>query len=129
VADDPSREVGPGLYVVRGPIVPVIAPPAGRYNVVIGGLAAMGFFALLIAVGWGFARAVLRPAEPSWIDVASLAAAFGAGALVLAAFVIAATGADPEGIAGILVMAAVAGIGATVGIRAGRSEESRTTAP
>jgi hypothetical protein len=117
---DPTREVAPGLYVVRGPVLPVgPAPPPPPFDRTRGLASASGFLILLVLVGWGWARAALRDTGATPLDVACLAPAVGAGISIPPAFIVAALGGDPKGPIGIALLAALAIGGAALGL--GRS--------
>jgi hypothetical protein len=114
VAQDPTREVSPGLYVLRGPVIDIGTPaPVAPFGVGRAALSALGFLALLMLAGWGWARWALRRDTAGRIDVLCLAPAVGAGLAVIPAFLLAAAGGDPRGPVGIGLLAglALAGLG------------------
>jgi hypothetical protein len=130
VAADPSRLIAPGVYVLRGPVrttaVPGRAPALGAVEA-----AAIGLWWLVVLslVGWGFARAALPRERASALDVACLSPAVGAGVVVPVVLGVAAAGADPAGPVGLVVLAAVALLGAVVLRRTrGRAEGTRAGA-
>jgi hypothetical protein len=121
MSQDPSRQVAPGLYVVRGPILTIGSPPPQEpFDMVRGALSAAALFGLLTLVGWGWTRLALNDAGASALDVVSLAPAVGAGACVPSAFVLAALGGDPSGPIGIVLIAVLAVGGAALALRLGR---------
>jgi hypothetical protein len=112
VARDPTRQIAPGVYLVRGPVTLVAVPARDRF-LSSGAAGAIGLWWLLVlaAVGWGFTRAALSRERASALDIACLAPAVGAGLAVLAATAIALVGGDPFGPAGLVSLAAVAILG------------------
>ncbi len=114
IAADNSRWVAPGVYVLRGPVHRVSAPPrAGPFPALPAGLWGLCILALLGAAGWGFAAVLMPRDRTSALDVLCLSPAIGAAAGVLASFAIAAAGADPAGPLGIVALAAIAAAGLT----------------
>ena len=108
IAQDPTREIGPGLYVVRGPLIRVTQPaPLQPFGMARGAASAIGFLVILEVVGWGWARFALRRAQASRLDIAYVAPALGAGLVILASFVVAALGGDPAHWPGIVLLAVV----------------------
>jgi len=118
VAQDPGREVAPGLYVVSGPLIRIGPPiPPRPFSLARGAASAVGFLAILMLAGWGWARFALRRAGPSRLDIACVAPAIGAGLAILISFLVAALGGDPGSWPGI---AALVVVGLTGAAAAGR---------
>jgi hypothetical protein len=111
-AKDPSRMLTGDVMVVRGPVHAISpATPRGAFGVWAAALWGLVLLAGLGLVGWGFAAMALPAARASWLDVACLAPAVGAGVAVVASLIVDAVGLDPSGpwgAAGLLV-AGVAG--------------------
>jgi hypothetical protein len=126
MAQDPTREIGPGLYVVRGPLIRVSQPAARQpFGMARGAASAIGFLVILEIVGWGWARFALRQARASRLDIAYVAPALGAGLVIIASFVVAALGGDPAHWPGIVLFAVVA----LTGWAAARRERRTTGLP
>jgi hypothetical protein len=111
-AKDSSRLLTPDIFVVRGPVrtIPPVAPRGG-FGVAAAALWALVLLAGLGLVGWGFAAVALPAARASWLDVASLAPAVGAGIAVVGSLLVAVAGLDPSGPWGLgaLLVAALVG--------------------
>jgi Bacterial membrane protein YfhO len=121
-AADFTRQVAPGLYVVRGPVFYLGAPAAeGRFPLRRGAATAVAFLLILILVGWGWTRWATSARSAGTLDVLCLAPAVGAGMVIVAAFGVAAVGANPAGWLGIVMLAALAASGAWLALRPGRT--------
>jgi hypothetical protein len=122
VARDPRREVSPGLFVLRGPIVHIgAATPVKAFGRGRGVLAAAGFLLLLTLAGWGWVRWAFPQDSTGWIDVFCLAPAVGAGLAVFPAFMVAALGSNPGGPVGIVLLAGLALAGGWLAVRGSRT--------
>jgi hypothetical protein len=127
---DFTRQVAPGLYVVRGPIFFLGAPSAEKqYPLRRGAPTAVAFLLILIAVGWGWTRWAANARTATTLDVLCLSPAVGAGMAIVAAFVVAAVGANPAGWVGVVVLATLAAGGGWLAMRSARTTAERPGQP
>jgi hypothetical protein len=134
-ARHPETMAGPGVAVIRGPLlghpVPAAHAPIGPFGTLKLGAAAVGLFGLMWLVGIGWALAGFRRwARP--LEVAALAPAVGIAALVCSGVLVDRAGIRLAGAAGATTPLAVAAIGwvvALLAVRRGRGSGRRTIAP
>jgi hypothetical protein len=82
-----------------------------------------------MAVGWGWTRWAANAGTATTLDLLCLAPAVGAGIIIVAAFVVAAIGANPAGWLGVALLIALAAGGAWLAMRPTGDATSRADAP
>lgn len=108
-AEHPDKLASDGLLVVRGPVIPLEAPPPPTPLSTAQALALIIATLLVFAlVGAGFCLAVTRRLDMGALEAAGWSPAIGVGVCVLTCFTLAAAGGDPSSRSGRLAVGAVA---------------------
>jgi hypothetical protein len=132
VPDNPSHQVAPGLFIVRGPITTpsatVMPPSVSRSKAAIQVVLTL---LMLVTIGGGFSWVCTTIGGGSALEAFTLAPALGAGVAVVTGLVLAAIRIVPGSPGGIGLIAAEAACGyawaVAVGTRSSSAESTRST--